>query len=61
MTAKLENNIINVYNEKNILIGAIKTQSNFKNAEIKVREKYSNYLVISGKLKFRKITKLFIT
>jgi hypothetical protein len=39
MTAKLENDIINVYNEKNILIGGIKTQSNFKNAEIKIGEK----------------------
>jgi hypothetical protein len=32
----LENDILNVYNEKNILIGGIKTQSNFKNAEIKI-------------------------
>jgi hypothetical protein len=39
MIAKLENDIINVYNEKNILIGGIKTQSNFKNAEIKIEEK----------------------
>jgi glutamine cyclotransferase len=39
MTAKLENDIINVYNEKNILIGGIKTQSNFKNAKIKIGEK----------------------
>jgi hypothetical protein len=39
MIAKLENDIINVYTEKNILIGGIKSQSNFKNAEIKTREK----------------------
>jgi hypothetical protein len=32
----LENDILNVYNEKNILICGIKTQSNFKNAEIKI-------------------------
>jgi len=34
MIAKLENDIINVYNEKELLIGGIKTQSNLKNAEI---------------------------
>ena len=34
MIAKLEDDIINVYNKKNQLIGKIKTQSNFKNAEI---------------------------
>jgi hypothetical protein len=39
MIAKLEKDIINVYNERNILIGGIKTQSNFKNAEIKIGEK----------------------
>jgi hypothetical protein len=39
MIAKLENDIINVYDEKNILIGGIKTQSNFKNSEIKIGEK----------------------
>jgi hypothetical protein len=39
MIAKLENEILNVYNEKNILIGGIKAQSNFKNAEIKIGEK----------------------
>ena len=38
MIARLENDIINVYNEKNVLIGGIKTQSNFKNAEIKIGE-----------------------
>ena len=36
MKARLEKDIINVYNEKNILIGGIKTQSNFKNAEMKI-------------------------
>ena len=36
MTAKLENDILNVYNQENILIGGIKTQSDFKNAEIKI-------------------------
>ena len=39
MIAKLENDILNVYNEENILIGGIKTQSNFKNTEIKIGEK----------------------
>jgi hypothetical protein len=39
MIAKLENDILNVYNEKNILIGGIKTQSNFQNSEIKIGEK----------------------
>lgn len=39
MIAKLENDILNVYNEKNILIGGIKTQSNFKNTEVKIGEK----------------------
>ena len=39
MIAKLENDIINVYTEKKILIGGINTQSNFKNAEIKIGEK----------------------
>jgi hypothetical protein len=38
MIAKLENDILNVYNEKNILIGGIKTQSNFKNTIIKIGE-----------------------
>lgn len=38
MTARLENDMINVYNERNVLIGGIKTQSNFKNAEIKIEE-----------------------
>ena len=38
MIAKLENDILNVYNEENILIGGIKTQSNFKNTEIKIGE-----------------------
>lgn len=39
MIAKLENDIITVYNEENILIGGIKTESNFKNAEIKIGER----------------------
>jgi hypothetical protein len=39
MIAKLENDIINVYNEKSILISGIKTQSNFKNAEMKIGKK----------------------
>lgn len=39
MLARLENDIINVYNEKNVLIGGIKTQSNFKNTEIKIGNK----------------------
>ena len=38
MIAKLENDILKVYNEENILIGGIKTQSNFKNTEIKIGE-----------------------
>jgi hypothetical protein len=32
MTAKLENDILNVYTDKNILIGGIITKSNFKKA-----------------------------
>jgi hypothetical protein len=36
MIAKLENGNYNIYNENDLLIGSIKTQSNFKNAEIKV-------------------------
>ena len=61
MIAKLENDIINVYNKKNILIGGIKSQSNFKNAEIKIREKvYQLSRNKWGKLKFRKMKKLFI-
>ena len=36
--AKLENDILNVYNEEKDLIGGIKTQSNFKNTEIKIGE-----------------------
>ena len=39
MIAKLENDIINVYNEKNLLLGGIKTQAEFKNAEIKIGQK----------------------
>jgi hypothetical protein len=37
MIAKLENDILNVYNEENVLIGGIKTQSNLKNAEIDIQ------------------------
>jgi len=39
MIARLENDSVNVYNEKNILIGGIKTQSNFEKAEIKIGDK----------------------
>lgn len=39
MFAKLENDIINVYDENNILVGGIKSQSNFKNADIVIGEK----------------------
>ena len=38
MIAKLENDILNVYDEENILIGGIKTQPNFKNTEIQIGE-----------------------
>jgi hypothetical protein len=43
MIAKLENDIINVYNERTKLIGGIKTQSNYKNADIIVGEKKYQY------------------
>ena len=39
MIARLENGFINVYNEKDILVGGIKIQKNFKKAEIKIGEK----------------------
>ncbi|WP_016991439.1 hypothetical protein [Flavobacterium sp. ACAM 123] len=39
MKAKLENDVLNVYNERNVLIGGIKIQSNFENTEIKIGEK----------------------
>ena len=39
MKAKLENDVLNVYNEGNVLIGGIKIQSNFENTEIKIGEK----------------------
>lgn len=42
MIAKLEGDIINVYNKKNQLIGGVKTQSNFKNAEIIIDGKSIN-------------------
>ena len=38
MIAKLENGLINVYDNQNILIGAIKTKSNFQNAEITIED-----------------------
>ena len=38
MTAKLENDILNVYTDKNVLIGGIITKSNFKKAEINIGE-----------------------
>jgi hypothetical protein len=47
MLAKLEKDIINVYDEKNILIGGIKTQSNYKNAHIVIGE--SKYQLIRDK------------
>ncbi|MFT5847794.1 MAG: hypothetical protein ACJARX_001651 [Psychroserpens sp.] len=39
MRARLEDDAINVYNEQKLLIGSIKTTSNFKNTEIKIGEK----------------------
>ena len=39
MKAKLENDVLNVYNEGNVLIGGIKIQSNLANTEIKIGEK----------------------
>jgi hypothetical protein len=39
MIARLENDNYNIYRENDLLIGGIKTQSNFKNAEITVGEK----------------------
>lgn len=39
MIAKLENDILNVYNNKNQLIGGLKTESNFKNTEILIGKK----------------------
>jgi hypothetical protein len=39
MLAKLENDTINVYDENNKLVGGIKSQSNFKNADIVIGEK----------------------
>ena len=38
MTAKLENDILNVYTDKNVLIGGIITKSNFKKAKINIGE-----------------------
>jgi hypothetical protein len=39
MRARLEDDAINVYNDQKLLIGSIKTTSNFKNTEIKIGEK----------------------
>jgi hypothetical protein len=39
MTAKLENDIIKVYNEKEVLIGGVTIQTNSKNTEIIIGEK----------------------
>ena len=39
MKARLENENYNIYKENDLLIGGIKTQSNFNNAEIKVGKK----------------------
>ena len=38
MTAKLENGIVNVYDKNTVLIGGIKTQLNFEQAEISIGE-----------------------
>jgi hypothetical protein len=38
MTAKLENDIIKVYNKENVLLGGIKTPLNFNHAEIQIGE-----------------------
>jgi len=39
MIAILENDMINVYSDKNMLIGGIKTQSNFNTTDIEIGEK----------------------
>jgi hypothetical protein len=39
MIARLENDNYNIYKENDLLIGGVKIQSNFKDAEIKVGEK----------------------
>ena len=56
MIAKLENDTVNVYDANNNLIGKIKTQSNFKNAEITIdgkkielsRNKWKTKIIESG-------------
>lgn len=56
MIAKLENDTVNVYDVNNNLIGGVKTQSNFKNAEITIdgkkielsRNKWKTKIVESG-------------
>ncbi|WP_157810940.1 hypothetical protein [Nonlabens sp. MB-3u-79] len=60
MLAKLEKDIINVYNEKDILIGGIKTQSNYKNADIIIgeskyqltRDKWNTKILENGDVKY---------
>lgn len=58
MIAKLENGLINVYDDQNILIGAIETKSNFQNAEITIenetyelsRKKWVAKIIKKGKI-----------
>jgi hypothetical protein len=60
MLAKLENGIVNVYNENDIIIGGIKTESNYKNAEITIgekryqlsREKWNTQISENGEIKY---------
>ena len=67
MLAKLEKDIINVYDENNILIGGIKTQSNYKNAKFIIgekiyqlsRDKWSTKISENGKVKFNLKTSSF--
>jgi hypothetical protein len=67
MKARLENNYINVYNDKNLLIGGIKAESNFKNSEIKVgnrilklyRNKWETEIVDQGEVIFHLKTNSF--
>ncbi len=47
--ARLENDSLNVYNEKNELIGGINADNKFKNSEIKIGE--NKYLVFRKKWK----------
>ena len=61
MIAKLENDILNVYNEENILIGGIKTQWNFKKTVIKIggnkyelfRDKFNTEISENGKVIYK--------